>query len=66
MQTILKEVFHNFKFSRIQIPAHQHIAYERIPTQQIEGNTYNLKERKYLKHIEQWSIALGKTRQYIN
>ncbi|UZO28828.1 uncharacterized protein OCT59_022337 [Rhizophagus irregularis] len=51
---------------RKKIPAHQHITYERTLTQQIEGDTYDLKERKILKHSEQWSIALGKTRQYID
>ncbi|RGB26695.1 hypothetical protein C1646_770118 [Rhizophagus diaphanus] len=49
-----------------KIPANQHIAYERIPTQQVEGNTYDLKGRRILKHNEQWSIALEKTRQYVN
>jgi hypothetical protein len=49
-----------------KIPAHQRITYERTPTQQIEGDTYDLKGRKILKHNEQWSIALGKTRQYID
>ncbi|CAB5376779.1 unnamed protein product [Rhizophagus irregularis] len=51
---------------RKKIPAHQHITYERTPTQQIDGATYDLKGRKILKHSEQWSIALGKTRQYID
>ncbi|PKC60869.1 hypothetical protein RhiirA1_444708 [Rhizophagus irregularis] len=51
---------------RKKIPAHQHITYERTLTQQIEGDTYDLKGRKILKHSEQWSIALGKTRQYID
>ncbi|CAB4462552.1 unnamed protein product [Rhizophagus irregularis] len=46
---------------RKKIPAHQYITYERILTQQIEGDTYDLKGRKILKHSEQWSIALGKT-----
>ncbi|GBC16044.2 uncharacterized protein OCT59_021549 [Rhizophagus irregularis] len=49
-----------------KIPAHQHIAYERTLTQQIEGDTYNFKGRKILKHNEQWSISLEKIRQYIN
>jgi hypothetical protein len=51
---------------RKKIPAHKRITYERTPTQQIEGDTYDLKGRKILKHNEQWSIALGKTRQYID
>ena len=49
-----------------KIPAHQRITYERTPTQQIEGDTYDLKGRKIFKHNEQWSISLEKTRQYIN
>ncbi|CAB5191595.1 unnamed protein product [Rhizophagus irregularis] len=51
---------------RKKIPAHQRITYEQTPTQQIDGATYDLKGRKILKHSEQWSIALGKTRQYID
>ncbi|CAB5394772.1 unnamed protein product [Rhizophagus irregularis] len=51
---------------RKKIPAYQRITYERTPTQQIDGATYDLKGRKILKHSEQWSIALGKTRQYID
>ena len=35
-----------------KIPAYQCIAYEWTPTQQIEGDTYDLKERKILKHNE--------------
>ncbi|PKY61657.1 hypothetical protein RhiirA4_431962 [Rhizophagus irregularis] len=49
-----------------KIPANQRITYERTPTQQVEGNTYDLKGRRILKHNEQWSIALEKTRQYVN
>ncbi|PKK61783.1 hypothetical protein RhiirC2_791291 [Rhizophagus irregularis] len=46
-----------------KILAHQRIAYERTLTQQIEGDTYDFKGRKILKHNEQWSISLEKTRQ---
>ncbi|CAB4374016.1 unnamed protein product [Rhizophagus irregularis] len=49
-----------------KIPANQRITYERIPTQQVESDTYDLKGRRILKHNKQWSIALEKTRQYIN
>jgi hypothetical protein len=51
---------------RKKIPTHRRITYERTPTQQIEGDTYDLNGSKILKHNEQWSIALEKTRQYIN
>ncbi|GBC39984.2 ribonuclease H-like domain-containing protein [Rhizophagus irregularis DAOM 181602=DAOM 197198] len=37
---------------RKKIPAHQRIIYERTPTQQIDGATYDLKGRKILKHSE--------------
>ncbi|CAB5181875.1 unnamed protein product [Rhizophagus irregularis] len=46
--------------------AHQHIVYKWIPTLQTEEGTYDLERRKILKHNEQWSIALEKTKQYIN
>ncbi|PKY50644.1 hypothetical protein RhiirA4_467224 [Rhizophagus irregularis] len=49
-----------------KIPANQHITYERIPTQQVEGDTYDLKGRRIFKYNEQWSIALEKIRQYVN
>ncbi|GBC25678.2 zinc finger BED domain-containing protein RICESLEEPER 2-like [Rhizophagus irregularis DAOM 181602=DAOM 197198] len=51
---------------RKKISAQQRIVYERIPTQQVEDGTYNLKGRKIFKCGEQWSVALEKTRQYIN
>ncbi|GBC04358.1 hypothetical protein RclHR1_05640001 [Rhizophagus clarus] len=49
-----------------KISAYQYITYERTPTLQAENGIYDLKERKILKHNEQWLIALEKTRQYIN
>ncbi|CAB5373729.1 unnamed protein product [Rhizophagus irregularis] len=51
---------------RKKISAQQRIVYERIPTQQVEDGTYDLKGRKIFKCGEQWSVALEKTRQYIN
>ncbi|CAB4496321.1 unnamed protein product [Rhizophagus irregularis] len=51
---------------RKKISAQQRIVYERIPTQQVEDGTYDLKGRKIFKRGEQWSVALEKTRQYIN
>ncbi|CAB5364498.1 unnamed protein product [Rhizophagus irregularis] len=39
---------------------------KKIPTQQVEDGTYDLKGRKIFKRGEQWSVALEKTRQYIN
>ncbi|RGB30740.1 hypothetical protein C1646_764941 [Rhizophagus diaphanus] len=38
---------------RKKIPAHQHITYKQTPTKPIEGDTYDLKGRKILKHSEQ-------------
>ncbi|PKC59499.1 hypothetical protein RhiirA1_492875, partial [Rhizophagus irregularis] len=46
--------------------AYQCIAYNRILTIQTEEGTFDLEKRKILKHNEQWSIALEKTKQYIN
>jgi ribonuclease HI len=46
--------------------AYQRIAYERIPTVQMEEGRYDLENRKILNHKEQWSIALEKTKQYLN
>ncbi|CAB5329099.1 unnamed protein product [Rhizophagus irregularis] len=46
--------------------AYQRIAYNRILTIQTEEGTFDLEKRKILKHNEQWSIALEKTKQYIN
>lgn len=51
---------------RKKISAQQRIAYERIPTQQVEDGTYDLKGRKIFKYSEQWSVALEKTRQYMS
>ncbi|RGB28422.1 hypothetical protein C1646_767819 [Rhizophagus diaphanus] len=36
-----------------KIPVYQCIAYEQIPTQQKEGDAYDLKGRKILQHNEQ-------------
>ncbi|GES95793.1 hypothetical protein RCL_jg28016.t1 [Rhizophagus clarus] len=49
-----------------RLSSHKYIKYNRILTTQIEGDTYDLKGRKILKHNEQWSITLEKSRQYIN
>ncbi|CAB4377768.1 unnamed protein product [Rhizophagus irregularis] len=46
--------------------AYQRIAYNQILTIQTEEGTFDLEKRKILKHNEQWSIALEKTKQYIN
>ncbi|GES83155.1 hypothetical protein GLOIN_2v1870151 [Rhizophagus clarus] len=45
---------------------HQRIAYEWIPTLQIEEDVYDLEKRKILKYNEQWLIALEKARKHIN
>ncbi|GBB84700.1 hypothetical protein RclHR1_11290004 [Rhizophagus clarus] len=49
-----------------RLSSHKYIKYNRTLTTQIEEDTYDLKGRKILKHNEQWSIALEKSRQYIN
>ncbi|CAB4382857.1 unnamed protein product [Rhizophagus irregularis] len=42
--------------------AHQRIAYKWILTIQTEEGTFDLEKKKILKHNEQWSIALEKTK----
>ncbi|PKK58556.1 hypothetical protein RhiirC2_796119 [Rhizophagus irregularis] len=45
---------------RKKIPVQQCIVYKRIPTQQVEDGTYDLKERKIFKCSKQSSVVLEK------
>jgi hypothetical protein len=50
----------------VTVLAQQHIKYEQIQIIQIENDIYDLEKRKILKYNKQWSIALEKSRKYIN